>query len=55
MTSIELSYEDGVADERARIIELIRDFKIADMPSERPGNSLIKVPLEGLVELINGE
>jgi hypothetical protein len=55
MTSIELSYEDGVSDEKARIIELIRDFKIADMPSERPGNSLIKVPLEGLVELINGE
>jgi hypothetical protein len=55
MTSIELSYEDGIADEKARIIELIRDFKVADRNSEQPGNSLIEFPLEDLVSLINGE
>jgi hypothetical protein len=55
MTSIQLSYEDGIADEKARIIEIVRGFKVADMPSEQPGNNLIQFPLEDLVAAINGE
>jgi hypothetical protein len=55
MTSIELSYEDGVADERARIIDLISGFKVADMQSEEPGSNLIEFPTEDLIAAINGE
>jgi hypothetical protein len=55
MTSTELSYEDGVADEKARIIEIVRGFKVGDIHSEQPGNNLIQFPLEDLVSAINGE
>ena len=55
MTSTELSYEDGIADEKARIIEIIRGFVVADMQSDQPGNNLIQFPLEDLVAAINGE
>ena len=55
MTSTELSYEDGVADEKARIIEIVRGFRVADKESPQPGNALIEFPLEDLVAAINGE
>jgi hypothetical protein len=55
MTSIEPSYEDGIADEKARIIELIRAFEVADMESLETPKKLIKFPLEDLIALIDGE
>jgi hypothetical protein len=55
MTELNQSYEDGVQSEKARIIELIRGFKVADKNSEQPGNNLIQFPLEDLIALINGE
>jgi hypothetical protein len=55
MTELNQSYEDGVEAERARIIELIRGFRVGDINSEQPGNNLIQFPLEDLVSLINGE
>jgi hypothetical protein len=55
MTELNQSYEDGIEAEKARIIDLILNFQVADMESlDRPG-ILIKFPLEDLVALINGE
>lgn len=54
MTEINLSYEDGIEAERARIIELILDFHVLDQESSEPGRT-IKFPLEDLVAAINGE
>jgi hypothetical protein len=55
MTELNQSYEDGIADEKARIIEIIRSFRVADKESPEPGNALIQFPLEDLVSAINGE
>jgi hypothetical protein len=55
MTELNQSYEDGVEAEKARIIELIRAFEVADMESLETPKKLIKFPLEDLIALIDGE
>jgi hypothetical protein len=54
MTELEQAYQEGESAERARIIEIIRGFKVKDMESPET-DRLISFPTEDLVSAINGE
>jgi len=54
MTELEQAYQEAVEAEKARIIEIIRNFEVADMQHPETSNT-IQFPNEDLISAINGE
>jgi len=54
MTELEQAYQEGESAERARIIKIIRGFKVIDMEFPETGRT-VSFPTEDLVSAINGE